>query len=491
GMGYWYINLVTRKIVYSDSIYRLYGIKPQIMPGGINIFLNYVHLDDRDVVKEVTRKILAEHVPPDIDFRVIRTDGKVRYMRQKGRIGIYGEGEMVMMVTMQDITPEKTSERKLAELQQLVSTAEFARRNSEEMSEMGTWFMDLDSEEITWSDGLYTLLGLKTKATPLSLKGLLRYIHPDDAKTFRDQWKVAIAEGQDSKFEFRMVRNGQVLHICASFKIFNYGGKTLFIGTLQDLTKHQELKTELSQRLFMNNAVTDHIPERAFVTDEENIIHFWNRSAEQVYGIKREQALDKNYFDLFPELKTAEVLQFFQKVFNGETVWMPHTKTFGSNEFHDLLMVPLRSESGNITGIMHLLRDVTKEYETERQLIERAHFVDSIVEASVNRVIVMDRHMNYLYCNQKAADFYGLDREQIIGKNVLEVFPGSINDPTFDHFRKALKGETIRLPAIEGFVDEHNYEVHLLPIKDDQNFVTAVLWTHYDTKETATSRRES
>ncbi len=478
-MGYWYVNLATRKVVYSDSIYRLYGLKPQSIPGGINIFLNYVHLDDRDVVKEVTRKILAEHVPPDIEFRVVRSDGKVRYVRQKGRMGIYGEGEMVMMVTMQDITAEKTSERKLAELQQLVSIAEFARKSSEEMAAMGSWFMDMETEALTWSEGLYALLGLKTKAVAFTQKALLHYVHPDYQKRFRDEWKLVIKEGQESNFDFRMIRNGQVQHISASFKIFHYGGKALFIGTLQDLTQHQELKKELMERIHVHEAITSNMPELALVTDEENTIIFWNRQAELVNNITKEEALNRNFFDIFPSLKTAETLQHFQKAWNGEKVWVPQTKTTAGNESYDLLMLPVRSESGLITGIMHLARDVTKEFGMESTLKERAQFVECLVEASVNRLIIMDRHMNYLYCNEKAAEFYGLSKEEIIGKNVLEVFPGSFNDPTFDHFRRALKGETVRIPAIEGLLDEHKYEVHLLPIKDDHGVVTAVVWTHY------------
>jgi PAS domain S-box-containing protein len=114
--GYWYVNLVTRKVFYSDAVYRLYGLKPGSVPPSGNIFLNYVHPDDRDLVTEVSKKILKQHVPPDIDFRVVRNDGKVRHLRQQGRIVVYGEGEMVMLVSVRDVTTEIITAQKLAEL---------------------------------------------------------------------------------------------------------------------------------------------------------------------------------------------------------------------------------------------------------------------------------------------------------------------------------------------------------------------------------------
>jgi PAS domain S-box-containing protein len=121
--GYWYANLITRKVVYSDAVYRLYGLKPGSIPPGGNFFLNYVHPDDRDVVAEVTKKALKQHLPPDIDFRVVRNDGKVRHLRQQGRVVVYGEGEMVMLVTVRDVTSEIATAQKLAELKLQVANA--------------------------------------------------------------------------------------------------------------------------------------------------------------------------------------------------------------------------------------------------------------------------------------------------------------------------------------------------------------------------------
>jgi PAS domain S-box-containing protein len=126
------------------------------------------------------------------------------------------------------------------------------------------------------------------------------------------------------------------------------------------------------------------------------------------------------------------------------------------------------------------LHDVTREREIQQRLTERLNFIESLLEASVDRILAMDRYMNYLYCNQNAAAYYGLRKEDIVGKNVLEIFPASVNDPTHDHFRRALKGETVHIPAIEGLSEEHYYEVFLIPIFSDAGTVSAVLWIHHD-----------
>ncbi|HET6723041.1 MAG TPA: PAS domain S-box protein, partial [Chitinophagaceae bacterium] len=479
-MGYWYINLVTRKIVYSDNIYRLYGLKPQAIPASLNVFLNFVHQEDREIVKEVTAKILHQQSPPDIEFRIVRQDGKVRYLSQKGKMVVYGESEMVMIVTVQDITPEKNSERKVGELTEQLSLNKFAQHQSDEMAQMGSWVWEFDTGVINWSDGIYTLLGLKPKSIELTQKMLTRYIHADDQHFFKDELKRTLQEEVDNNFECRVVRKGTIIHICADFKILNYKGKKVFIGILQDITKEKELQIELSEKIQLAEAITANMMDRAVITDIENTIRLWNQQCERIYHIKKEDAIGKNFFDVLPQLKNEEDIGQINRCLKGETISIPASPGTLLNEYHDLHMIPIKAEDGKVIGILHLLHDVTHEQQMQQHLNERLSFIESLMEASVNRIIVMDRHMNYLYCNQKAADFYNLSKADLIGKNVLEVFPDSINDPSYDQFRRALKGETVHIPALDGFLDEHYFEVYLIPIKDESGFVSAVLWTHYD-----------
>jgi PAS domain S-box-containing protein len=479
-LGHWYINLVTRKAVFSDSMYRLHGLKPGVLPAGSNVFLNFVHPEDRDVVKEVYKKILQQHTPPDIDYRIIRQDGKVRHLRQRGRLTVYGESEMLMLITLQDVSAEVVTEYKLAELKQQVLVQQAVQQQAAEMADMGSWMWDLETDKITWSESMYNLLGIKTSSIELTQKHLTRFIHLEDRKKFSDELGLAIDEKKDVQFEFRIVRLGETRQICASFRLISYGGKDLFIGTLQDITHHARLRQELALQIKHTASITENMLDRAFITDTENTIRVWNNRCEEVYGLKREAVIGKNIFDVFPQLKTEAGLSLFNRALSGETITLLQTKSTLRPEYHDLHMIPLLDEEDKVSGILHLLHDVTKEQEMQKRLGERLNFIESLVQASPDRILVMDRYMNYLYCNQKAADFYRLRKEDVIGKNVLEVFPASVNDPTYDHFRRALKGETVHIPAIEGLSEEYYFEVFLIPIKDQTGAVSAVLWIHHD-----------
>ncbi|HEY0356392.1 MAG TPA: PAS domain S-box protein, partial [Flavisolibacter sp.] len=183
----------------------------------------------------------------------------------------------------------------------------------------------------------------------------------------------------------------------------------------------------------------------------------------------------------FPQLKTSQVFERFHRVLKGETIFLKDDKDILTGGVNDLLMVPVKDEYGQIISVLNIIHDTTKEFELRQQLTDRLHFIEKLLEASVDRVIVLDRNMNYLYWNRRAEQYYGIGKENIIGKNILEMFPGFIEDPSYGEFRKVFKGETVHIPASKNLEDKKGYfETYLIPIKDDTGLVTGVLWIVHD-----------
>jgi hypothetical protein len=58
---------------------------------------------------------------------------------------------------------------------------------------------------------------------------------------------------------------------------------------------------------------------------------------------------------------------------------------------------------------------------------------------------------------------------------MLEILPSSTINPTHSEFKRAMKGEIIHLPAREDEEGQY-HEVYLVPIKDEKDTVTGVLW---------------
>jgi PAS domain S-box-containing protein len=477
-IAHWYVNLFTRKTVYSDNYYRIFGLRPKSVPAGIASFINSVHFEDREIFSTAFKKMLYEHKVPEIEFRILRTDGKLRYISQKAKQVIDGN-DIVIIGTIQDVTVQKMLEKRVKDISEKEAVKEFLEVHIEEMANIGSWIWDISTNTIQWSNNFYKLLGIKSSQLQLNQKQLIELIHPDDQKLFTDEVSLATKQQKESIFTFRLLQRGKQRMMKASFRIMKDEDKEIFIGTIQDVTNESILQHELSQRVQLAEALSENILDRVIITDSSNNIILWNKQCESTYALKKDEAIGKHFFDVFPKLKTEDEVVLLNRVLKGEAVSLYHVRSVMGTGYYNLHLLPLWNENEvEVNGIIHIVHDVTKEMELQQSLNERLSLIENLVESSVDKIIAIDRNLNYLVWNKKNEEYYGLGKEQVIGKNVLEIFPETGIVPRYDDFRRVLKGEMIHIPTNKE--DKDNHEIYLIPVKNSKGEITAILWMLHD-----------
>jgi PAS domain S-box-containing protein len=83
-VGHYYWNLTSNRVVWSDELYRIYGLSPQEGPIDMAMVREMIHPEDRDFVFRTTEESLQTEVRPDIEHRVVRPDGEVRTVHALG-----------------------------------------------------------------------------------------------------------------------------------------------------------------------------------------------------------------------------------------------------------------------------------------------------------------------------------------------------------------------------------------------------------------------
>ncbi|HEY0041779.1 MAG TPA: PAS domain S-box protein, partial [Flavisolibacter sp.] len=475
--GHWQISLLTRKTTYSDQYYRIFGLKPGALAPTTAAFLNYVHPEDRDRVEAAFKKIIYEHELSELEYRILRNDGKTRFILQRAKLITY-EGEMIISGVIQDITVQRMLEKKQAGLQETIWQQNMLAQQAAEMANLFSWIIDLEEGAYHWSESFFRLMGF-TKVQPQNIteKTLFSIIHPHDAKAFRTHWQKAVQQKEPAAFDFRVMQRGMVTNMKAVFSFHTNNDKTYFIGTVQNNTTEHVLQQQLSQRVQLAESLTENMIDRVMITDSDNTIMLWNAACEKAYGIKRLEAIGENFFDVFPQLKTEEEMRMFQRVHRGEKVVEEGRLSGTGNGYYNMSLMPV-FQGGEVTGILHIIHDATDEVNLRKSLAQRLQLIESIVQSSVDRIIALDRNMNYLYWNKAAEEYYGLNKEAVLGKNILEVFPQLINDPSYGEIRRALRGEKIHI-SINPERQKY-FETYLVPIKDDRGEVNTLLWMAHD-----------
>jgi PAS domain S-box-containing protein len=131
------------------------------------------------------------------------------------------------------------------------------------------------------------------------------------------------------------------------------------------------------------------------------------------------------------------------------------------------------------------LRDMTGQLEIrvkERlaELEERNHFIETLFDSVEDLMAVFDTGCNYLSVNKRIEDVYKLNREDIIGKNILELFPSVKESGMYDNLRKAIGGETVHNLAYRSVIANRYFENFFIPLKNNKEEVYGVLVIGHD-----------
>lgn len=119
--GSWEWDIATNDLAWSDEVYRIFGLRPRELEATYEIFLGFVHPDDRKMVKVAVDRALNVREPYSVDHRIIRPDGTTRTVREKGEVGWSDKGRPVRMIgTVQDITEQKETEYELKKLSSVI-----------------------------------------------------------------------------------------------------------------------------------------------------------------------------------------------------------------------------------------------------------------------------------------------------------------------------------------------------------------------------------
>lgn len=128
GSGVW--NVATGEVVWSQEMYRIYGFEPGSVTPGYELFMQIVHPDDRPRVEEVFQKVVREEIGYEVEFRVVRPEGRVRLLHSVGH-PVYDEaGKLAEVVgTVLDITESRDAEEERRQLlRRLMAAQEEERR---------------------------------------------------------------------------------------------------------------------------------------------------------------------------------------------------------------------------------------------------------------------------------------------------------------------------------------------------------------------------
>jgi len=128
-----------------------------------------------------------------------------------------------------DITKRKYAEAAL-------QNSESNLKKAQEVAYIGSWNLDLNENNLVWSDENYRIFGIP-KGTPMTYEKFLGIVHPDDRDYVNEKWHAAI-KGEPYDIEHRLLLNNEVRWVRekAELRFDSKGNPISGVGITQDIT---------------------------------------------------------------------------------------------------------------------------------------------------------------------------------------------------------------------------------------------------------------
>ena len=107
-VGSWDWEIAPNRVWWSDELFRIYGLEPRSADVTFETYLERVHPEDREFVRETVQRAYEERQPFLFDHRIVLPDGGIRWTQSRGRVVTDVDGRPLRMVgTAQDVTERK------------------------------------------------------------------------------------------------------------------------------------------------------------------------------------------------------------------------------------------------------------------------------------------------------------------------------------------------------------------------------------------------
>src|SRR4051794_23582419 len=367
-LGSWEWDLASDDVVWSDELYRIYGVRPDRSPGSYGSYLDKVHADDRARVARVIETAVAERRGWSLDYRIVRPDGEIRMVHARGEVVIDESGRpAVVRGTAQDVTESRRVEDALRAAEQLF-------RRAFDDAPIGMALIDLDGRWLRLNRSLSQMLG-RTEQDLRSVK-LAEISHPEDERVDRPLVQDVLAGRRRSyAIEKRFVHaDGHVINALVHVSLMHGDGERplYFLYQLVDITDRRRAEAERRAAQNRLQAIIDNAPTLIFIKDLEHRYLLVNRRWEELFRVSAERALGHRSREVLdPDRLPGYEAMDREVIATGETRSTMVRVAPGEpdDEPTELLLYkfPLRDVDGSIYAVCSIATDVTERERSARQ----------------------------------------------------------------------------------------------------------------------------
>ncbi|MBH8573654.1 PAS domain S-box protein [Nostocaceae cyanobacterium CENA369] len=384
-VGVWDWNLVTNTAVWSDNLRPMYGLPSAPQPPTYEEYLDLVHPEDRESVRQVVADTIQQGSRPPLSYRVIWPDGSIHWLCGTGKVYHNEIGQPIRLIgTTRDISDRKQAEKALKESEERYRSVVTAMQE-------GIILLEEDGTIVACNTSAEKILGLKAN----EIIGRTIYdsswqtIHEDGSAFPNETHPATITLNTGNPCSHVVMGvykpNGQLTWIeINSQPLFRDNDPTPYavVASFSDVSERLAAQRErklAQQKIKEQAALLDIATDAILVRDLQFQILFWNKGAERLYGWQAEEVLGKDAKEILHNKISPEV-EIAVKTVTESGSWygeLHKVKKSGREIIVESRWTLMRDATGQPKSILSVDTDITQKKQLEEQFF-RAQRLESL-----------------------------------------------------------------------------------------------------------------
>ena len=329
------------------------------------------------LLPEVFRQVHRQHIGEfgrgeEPSRQMAQRNSKVFGLRKNGRefpaeasvAKLQTRQGLLFTVMLQDITERQQTLAKLEASKALLTKAE-------KIAKIGSWEYNHQTQESSWSDELFTILGFDRTSTIPGCEKIMARVHPEDRLLVRNTLHRGHDLGTPWNFGYRLLMPDGTLKYVESrgeATLDDRGKVFKVLETLMDVSDRVRAEQSFQRSEQHLRLITDALPVLIAYIDCQGRYRYINRTYETWYGKSRDHIIGKSMPELWGKASYQKLAPYIKTVLAGKAVTFESQATTeqGNSYWINAIYIPDFDAEDRVQGFFSLIDDITERKISEQ-----------------------------------------------------------------------------------------------------------------------------
>ena len=236
-------------------------------------------------------------------------------------------------------------------------------------------------------------------------------------------------------------------------------------------------KNEMQKKLKMNiqekEMLLENIPIQIWYLKDPKTYGAVNRSFADFLGVDKGSIEDKKLHDVLKAEEAQKSIEINKKVFSdreeiNNEQWITDKK--GEKRLLAINRTPGLDEAKQVEYVVCSARDITAEHKLEKRLRKNRNYLQSIINAIPDIIILFDEEGNYLDIWTSELEDLVASKEEQIGKNIKDILSEDVTAKHKKYLSKAIEEDGKQTFEYELAINDSKkyFEAHFVALSEDR-----------------------